>query len=861
MPTLMDRVTEALQVLSGRGRTLPAEPVEVMRAIETVARSAPVEFAAEVEKRTSASFVGGASASGFIAKLVQGSTLPRRGVIESLAAYEAIPSFRRTVGRVATAVASVPWRLFATSRNAKSLVRELEALRVVDASLAAKALKERGKLVRRATERGDLRELTAHPFVRFLEQPNPEHTGRAFRELCQVWLDITGEAFWLDVEQLGRKDGEVWPLPPQWITHTPDSLDPTFHVSAGFYNARHDDDQVSWLRHLSPLDPYGRGSGIGRTLGDELDTSEHAAKHIAAYFNNRAIPDLWISLEDAEGDQLKQWETDYDNKMRTQGRANRIFLTNSKAQVKELAATFKDMTLVELRKHTASEVQRTYGVPPEIVGDVNESKRSTIEAAAYIMAVFVMIPRLEFQREHYQTQLLPRYPQSDRLVALYDDPIPPDSEAQGKTREQFPWAFSADDAREAAGAEPLGEAGGGGVHAVPSDSTLVLGLAGIGKDEETEEDAAAALAVEPKALVDAMESFALIGDVDAYNLARGRYFAALGETAPAPLTLEDIKPEPPDMGADAKPGARSREGSDDPEDDSRRSGRLIRRITETDLERAIDALDPIPLRMEIGAQHRAVVDDFGRQMMISLGATASFSMLSPLVVEFLQSSSLDRIDMINATTREQLRDELTQGVLEGEGIPALSKRVALVMGHAKNFRSERIARTEVLRASNFARWQGMAQVGLITQRRWLSTKDGRTRDAHVRLDGQIALINEPFRIDGAEAMYPGAFGRPELDVNCRCTTLPIINDAEAEPVGGGGGELVDIGGALVDAASAHRLLTKDATADDLRIAYATYRRRAVRWEVSVAKASRRAFAAQQRRVIRVLTAAAASEAA
>ena len=49
--------------------------------------------------------------------------------------------------------------------------------------------------------------------------------------------------------------------------------------------------------------------------------------------------------------------------------------------------------------------------------------------------------------------------------------------------------------------------------------------------------------------------------------------------------------------------------------------------------------------------------------------------------------------------------------------------------------------------------------------------DGDTRPTHRRLDGQIRETNQPFEMDGKEAMYPGDFGLAEEDCNCRCVAL------------------------------------------------------------------------------------------
>jgi len=56
-------------------------------------------------------------------------------------------------------------------------------------------------------------------------------------------------------------------------------------------------------------------------------------------------------------------------------------------------------------------------------------------------------------------------------------------------------------------------------------------------------------------------------------------------------------------------------------------------------------------------------------------------------------------------------------------------------------------------------------------KQWDSTMDGATRPIHRRLDGQIREVDEPFEMGGKKAMYPGGFGDPAEDCNCRCASL------------------------------------------------------------------------------------------
>ncbi len=55
-------------------------------------------------------------------------------------------------------------------------------------------------------------------------------------------------------------------------------------------------------------------------------------------------------------------------------------------------------------------------------------------------------------------------------------------------------------------------------------------------------------------------------------------------------------------------------------------------------------------------------------------------------------------------------------------------------------------------------------------KQWDATLDGRTRDTHRLLDGQIRELDEPFEVGGKKADAPGYFGDPAEDCNCRCTS-------------------------------------------------------------------------------------------
>ena len=68
------------------------------------------------------------------------------------------------------------------------------------------------------------------------------------------------------------------------------------------------------------------------------------------------------------------------------------------------------------------------------------------------------------------------------------------------------------------------------------------------------------------------------------------------------------------------------------------------------------------------------------------------------------------------------------------------------------------------------------KMGIDLKREWMATLDNRTRHAHAMLDGQVADIDKPFKIDGYEIMFPGDKNAPGyLVYNCRCTLTAAIS--------------------------------------------------------------------------------------
>lgn len=122
---------------------------------------------------------------------------------------------------------------------------------------------------------------------------------------------------------------------------------------------------------------------------------------------------------------------------------------------------------------------------------------------------------------------------------------------------------------------------------------------------------------------------------------------------------------------------------------------------------------------------------------------------------------------------KKISGEISRGIATGAMYTEMARNIASYARIPKN-RAMTIARTEAHRiqcvATADAQWKAKKK-GADVVKQWDSSLDGKTRDTHRILDGQIRELDEPFEVEGKKAMYPGGFGRPEEDINCRCALL------------------------------------------------------------------------------------------
>ena len=151
--------------------------------------------------------------------------------------------------------------------------------------------------------------------------------------------------------------------------------------------------------------------------------------------------------------------------------------------------------------------------------------------------------------------------------------------------------------------------------------------------------------------------------------------------------------------------------------------------------------------------------------------------------------------------KKTIASEITRGIASGLLYDDITRNIANTSSIPLK-RAKTITRTEAGRVQEQATFDAANKAlaaGADVVKQWSAIRDGKTRDTHRTLDGQVREVNEPFTVDGHKAMHPHGFGIAAEDVNCRCTMLTRARAAlDADELK-----------LLQERAAAHELLVKD----------------------------------------------------
>jgi HK97 family phage portal protein len=615
----------------------------------------------------------------------------------------------------------------------------------------------------KAYRKGEEDPLKSSRALELLNNPNPYFSKFRLIELTQMYLDLVGKGYWYIAKDRAGRQAQIWPVSPLNMTVIPDkdNFIKGYIYQAGAERVPLDPDEVIFFSYADPNNPYN-GISPAHAAAVPLESDKYAATWNRNFFYNNAEPAGIVSFpEGVDEDDFEAWKEKWRDEYGGLGNAKKTaFIRGGQVTYTAIQISQKDMDFYNLRLSNRDEILAIYGVPKSILGIVEDVNRANAEASEYTYMKHTISPRLKRIQDTLNNEFIQLFGE-EGVELRFTDVVPENKDfIKSVVDSQTDKSITKNESRNILNRllglklEPI--EGGDVIYQPVSQQPMGTPIPQINnpsKQDNTNSSNAdnnKKLTFKKKAL---KKKFSQINKDQYWN----------DFVTKAAKFENELKPAWKEILIHQKEIVLSK----------LKSHKSIKSINEDDLLNFFFSKDEVKYILnKMRPVLNNIVKDKANQILGELEAEPDFDIHSTKVSDWLNKYCGDQIHDINTTTKKEIRDQIKAGENAGESIPDLSERISQYFNDTIDYRTDRIARTEVMSASNNASLMGMQQSGVVDNKEWLTALDERTREWHAEANGQVVKIDGNFVVDGEELDCPGdPAASPENIINCRCTLI------------------------------------------------------------------------------------------
>jgi HK97 family phage portal protein len=636
-----------------------------------------------------------------------------------------------------------------------------------------------------------------HPLQAVLDRPNPHQSQSEFVEMLYTYLNIDGNAFIIR-ERKGTRTTAMW-LP------RPDRMRPVIEGRGlvGYVYVTMDGERIPFLvedvihiKEPNPADPYeglGRGMAPLSAAAVETDVDNRATKFMKMFFDNAAVPFGLLKSKNILSDpEVKRIRARMKEQFSGERNWHELLVLDADADYQRMGLNLEEMAFVDLRAISETRICSVFKVPPILIGI-----KAGLDASTYSNYT-------QARRAMWEDKIIPDNNKlSDKLTAAMGDELGPDGRIghdysqvvalQEDRNSRFARAnqgvnggwITVNEARREVG---LGPVRGGDVFLRPLMATERSQSGEDGKrlNHKGHEGHEGRHEEEGKKGEEGREELG----ARVWKM-RDRVSRAW-EMRYAKAAVERFGVEQREVEAAIRSQKRlNHKGHEGHEGRTQReeTGEDRKEIAWGNVERAIfgviDGESEREWMVRFLPLFRGLLEDQAEEEAEQLGIDWNFE--NPAVRAFLEQYSLTFAQRIGTTTKLALQQVLIQAREEDWQITRLITEVGRLYEGWKDFqRSEMIARSETIRASNAGAEQAYLLAG-IEREEWFTSEDERVCEFCGEMHGKTVRVNEVFFRQGETMSVVDQDGKtqqlkmdyedvgyPPLHPDCRCTILPVV---------------------------------------------------------------------------------------
>jgi len=616
-----------------------------------------------------------------------------------------------------------------------------------------------------------------HPAELIFKRPSQMMTGFRFWETYWIHWFISGNVM-LYKARLASTRGvkELWLLRPDRVKIVAgDSLIRQYIYTLNGVDYPIDPSDIIHDMAYNPTDDWFGQSPLLAGLR-EIDTDNEATDFVKSTLENRSVaPGIMLFLDEsarldkAMQDRFKEtWQTNYSGENR-----GRVGLMQGVKDAKVVSLNMKDMMMPDLRSLDEARICSLFGVPPIIAGvkaGLDRSTFSNFEEARKAFWEDTVEPLQNRVDDLMNAFLMPEF--DNQTYCTFDNssisalaPVQ-NSKIETAVKGLGSGLFTRNEARERVGL-PVVEGGDifltgtaaadPGVDDVDVDRDDTLDVSGKHSCSHTHKATEKPVGSRSVGLVQGA-----LGRIKTAEKWYDRMFALMDGV------IKDQHAEYLKMA-----GVKSADGME------RKDPPPLQSLDLTESQwQELMTIWTANAAQKFGSAMAEQITTAARMAAEEIGL--SFNIDNHRLLKFIDNYTYKFAAKISETSAEGVRQVIRNGFESGIDFDEIITNLADKFGDWSSTRAEMVARTEVIRASNYGAKEAWRQAG-VEEVQWLASDDA--CGYCIDLDGKVVGINENFFNVGDEFLPEGAdaplkinyedIGAPPLHPQCRCTLLTV----------------------------------------------------------------------------------------
>lgn len=678
------------------------------------------------------------------------STYSRKWNRESPTTVDLLNSMEDTVYACVTHIAD---------NVAKHMTRDLSLCGVMPAGKLPATKSQRTKLsknYRHFTRKGEPHEILEHPFLSLMEHPNDIQSWHQLIQVTQTILDLCGTAYWYKVRQMGRVEAVIL-LPTQNIQVKYDDKGFVESFKNGFSanSPEIDPQNMIVFKAVNPFDPYSvAGVSPVASVWQQLLLLREETDTWRAILQNAAFPAALVTPP--EGEKWSSINAERIGKQITkllrQGESNGILTYPEALTYTPISRPPRDLSALQLHDEITTAVYRAFHMPRPIL-DPQDANLASATTAKRSYQEFCLEPRVNTFLEVLNRHLVAEF--DPKLFLVVNDVVEKDRDLELRERQQ----------------------------------DLAEDLADLQNNVITPNERRAKLGLAPKPWGD-----------EPVNKAQADPFAGMLNHAQDHLPPERDEPQPKQDSPEAKALKSTKRWNRSYKSVGSKEDLLLAKelqaifammeefylvSTELPNHKSIPDIDVKAFVAEedwtgeivdrLSPILRIIYDRSGQRLLNGLGVNTVLPIpklddaVNSAVLAFA-NSTMETTSKLVDDAIEQTREQLRQGLSEGEAHNALTGRIKEVFEAMKTDRAYMIAETESSRARHAGEIVAAKETGLDVRKKWLC--DSLACPVCKEFNGVEKGMDEPYK--SGTGPY-GTIDAPPGHPRCRCTLQWVVD--------------------------------------------------------------------------------------